>query len=284
MPGAQYAGIRLFSGGINQLVKEIRSNNHIIMQNDQNYAYTKVNNTASRYAFKVLGSDYVLIMHNDMVVAPDFLDELINATTKEPDAGILGPKIYFYDNPDELWSEGGLINYWTGTFTQGCPKLTALAKGKDIVTVDWVPMACALISRKVYKAIGLLDEAFIFGIEEVDICIRAAKQGFKVLFVSRSNIWHDGGRPSVYNERTKRLMEYYTPRNRLILLQKHWHGLQLVSATSFFILAHVKSLFLFLLRSRNRNHLKLYLRGFMDAIRWRKSYRQEKVLMDIDSE
>jgi len=156
-------------------------------------------------------------------------------------------------------------------------------KGKLRVEVDWTPLSCALISRQAYQTVGLLDEAFLFvSVEELDFCIRAAKKGFKILFVPESNAWHDSEGP-FYDERTRSLLEYYLPRNTLILMHKHWHGLQLITATLFFILSHVRSLIHFLLYSRNWNHFKLYLQGILDYLKWRRGHRQEKTLTDMGS-
>ncbi|MFC2019170.1 glycosyltransferase family 2 protein [Chloroflexota bacterium] len=248
----------------------------IIIKYKQSLGYPKANNIAIRYVFDVLNLHYVLIMHNDMVVAPNFLDELINAANKRPDAGIIASKIYSYTEPDgELWSEGGLLNYWTITFLQRGPKLTARTEGKDIIEMDWVPLACTLISRQVYQTVGMIDEAFSWGLEEIDFSIRVSRRGLKVLFVPKSHIWHDNERSLEYQKEVLPRQVYNTSRGTLILLQKHWHGLQLVSAITFYILKNIKYVFLFLLRSREWNNARLYLRGFLDHWKERRSHKQD---------
>ena len=76
----------------------------------------------------MLNVEYIVLLDNDTIVSPYFLDELITVANKEPGAGILGPKIYMADT-NEVWAEGGLINYWRGIAIQRGPKLSALAKG-----------------------------------------------------------------------------------------------------------------------------------------------------------
>ncbi len=86
--------------------------------------------------------------------------------------------------------------------------------------VDWVPLCCALISRQAFQAVGLLDEAFFWGMEELDFSIRLAQQGFKAFFVPQSEIWHDNEHPPGYQRRLSNTQVYNVPKNQLILLGK----------------------------------------------------------------
>lgn len=242
----------------------------IIIKNEENYSYAKGNNIGTRYALKVLDPEYILLIHNDCVVAPNFLNELISAATTELKAGIIGPKILYYSEPTKAWSEGGLINYWTGQGSQTGSKLAKSSSGKDVVSMDWVPTCCALISRQLLDTIGLLDESFFWSGEELDLCLRARKQGFKILFVPKSVVWHDnvmirGG----YKGKQHDYQSYCGVQGRLILLRKHWHGIRLVTATIYFLLNEMRDIYPFLRFSRNKHRLILHLRGILDYSRGR---------------
>ncbi len=90
----------------------------IVIKNDQNYGFAKANNVGISYVLETSGAEYYLLINNDCVVSAGFLDELVRAARAEPDAGILASKIYAHADPDgELWSEGGPLNYWTGTYS-----------------------------------------------------------------------------------------------------------------------------------------------------------------------
>ena len=242
----------------------------IILKNERNDGAGKALNFGIKYVLDALNPGYILLLANDVVVAPNALSELIGVAMREPNAGILGPKICDYANPEGVpWSEGGLINYWTGNFIQRGPKLDKLAKGKDAVEVDWMPLNGALLSRQLLQTVGILDETFFWSLEELDLSLRAKEHSFKIMLVPESKIWHDDMSSPEYKRKFSGTRLYYTPRNQLILFRKHWRGLKLISVISFFILANFKYLFLFLLKSRNWDNLKTYARGLWDSLRGR---------------
>lgn len=262
-------------GGREKEISNLPSNKKLILiKNEQNYGCTKGNNIGIRYALNVLNSEYVLILNNDTIVSPRFLDELITVASKEPHAGILGSKIYLGET-NEVRAEGGLIDYWRLTGITKGPKLSALAKGKDAVQVDFVSMCCALLSHKMCQTIGLLDEDFTWSMEDGEIGIRATKHGFKVLFVPKSEIWHDQAHSAADVER-RRMLYYYVPKDQFILMWKHWSKLQFVVATLYFFAYQLTHLFHFLIYSRDWDALKLRVRGLLDFVKERNNYKRIK--------
>jgi GT2 family glycosyltransferase len=67
--------------------------------------------------------------------------------------------------------------------------------------VDAVSGSFMLISRDVIDSIGLFDEGFFMYLEDIDYCLRAIDNGFKVLFCPKSSIKHVGGYSSPNKER-----------------------------------------------------------------------------------
>jgi len=246
----------------------------VFIRNEENFGNARGCNIGIRYAVNVLNSDFVLLLDNEVIVAQDFLDKLINIANKEPDAGILGPTIYTSDT-NEVWAEGGLIDYWRGKIIQTGPKLSAMAKGKDSVPMDWISTCCVLVSRRMCQSAGLLDEDFSWGMEEVEFSIRATKKGFKALFVPDSKVWHDQERSAEHMQRRRKLY-YYVTKNQFILMWKHWGKLQFATATVYFFAHHLSYLFHFLMYSRDWDAVKLRLRGLLDFVKERNRYSRIK--------
>jgi len=252
----------------------------ILIKNEQNLGGSIAFNTGIKYALGVLDAGYVMLLHNDTIADPGFINELVSVANKETDAGILGAKLFYYEEPQKIWGAGGLINYWKGTApTRGGGQIDR-GQFEDVVEVDWVRTCGVLISSHVLRTIGLLDETFFLMMEDIDICIRAAKQGFKVLFVPKSKVWHKCLSPGGEREVQQAVGSiYYATRYWFVLMDKHWSKLQLASAISFFIVTNGKKLFFSLLRShRDWNKLKLYLRGVLDYWKERKSYSRKKTI------
>lgn len=62
---------------------------------------------------------------------------------------------------------------------------------------DWVPFFCTLTSRAVIEKVGLLDDAFNNGCEDVDLCRRAMRLGFKSMVNENSFVFHFGGTSTI---------------------------------------------------------------------------------------
>jgi GT2 family glycosyltransferase len=54
-----------------------------------------------------LNPDYILLLNNDTMVDKHFLDEMVNFGENNPVVGFLGPKAYYYHNPQLIEFTGG---------------------------------------------------------------------------------------------------------------------------------------------------------------------------------
>jgi|UniRef100_A0A7V3RFT8 GT2 family glycosyltransferase len=187
----------------------------VIIRSKENLGYAGGNNIGIRYALKHK-ADYVLILNNDTVVAPDFFEQLLKVALTEENIGILGPKSYFYSEPNVIQSCGCKMNLWTGRgkLIGNCE--VDYGQYNRIMEVDWVSGAAMLIKNEVFRKVGLLDEAFYLCYEENDFCHRARRSGFTILAVPQAKIWHKAVRTSI-----KPIMEYYLVRNRLLFMKKN---------------------------------------------------------------
>jgi len=204
-----------------------------LIVNDKNSGFAGGCNIGIRDAL-ARGADYVVLLNNDTVVAPDFLEGLVRVAQSDERVGIAGGKVFCYELPELIWFAGGIINYRTGrTPIRGSGEAD---KGQfdEIVRVDWISGCFMFISRDVLQAVGMLDERFFFGWEDVDLCVRAARKGFKVLFVPESRIWHKG----FGIDKRDRLMGmpvYYATRGQFLFMEKHFAKPQLAVAWLYFV-------------------------------------------------
>jgi GT2 family glycosyltransferase len=53
-----------------------------------------------------------------------------------------------------------------------------------------VTAACLLIDREVFMALGMFDEGFINGYEDVDLCLKARQQGWRVIYTPKAVVMH----------------------------------------------------------------------------------------------
>lgn len=94
-----------------ETLSNIKGPDLIIIKNKGNLGFPGGNNIGINFALKHYAPNYLLLLNNDTVVHPGFLTELILEGEYNKDVGILGPKIYYYDNPDVIWSAGCKISW-----------------------------------------------------------------------------------------------------------------------------------------------------------------------------
>jgi GT2 family glycosyltransferase len=178
-------------------------NNRLItlIKNNSNDGFPGGCNIGIRLALS-WNSDYVLLLNNDVVVDKQFLNELVKATESETSIGIAGSKIYHYDEPDRIQSVGGDMLWWM--FWPLNYRMNEIddEKSTEVTERDFVWATSQLINANLFRDVGLLDEKFFFGIEEYDLCDRAKKKGYNVVFVPSSKVWHKG------NASAKKLSKY----------------------------------------------------------------------------
>jgi GT2 family glycosyltransferase len=246
------------------LVERFGNYVHVI-QNDKNYGFAKGCNIGIKDAL-ARGTDYVLLLNNDTVVAPDFLEELVKVAQNNVEVGIVGGKIYTYESPEQIWFAGGSINYWTGnTPIRGKGQIDC-RQFEDICEVDWIVGCFMLISRDLLLTAGTLDDRLFFGWEDVDLCIRAQRSGFKVLFAPGSKIWHKALTPGK-SERLAGLPAYHASKNHFIVLEKHGTKLQLASSISYFIITLPKVMWTYSSLLGQWKTSVYILWGFLDYLR-----------------
>lgn len=187
-----------------------------LVRNAENLGYTGGNNMGIRYGMEQ-GAEYLWLLNNDTVVAPDSLGHLVAALEGDPQVGAAGPLVYYHHRPNTIWSAGGRVDWRRGrTALVGLNERDVGQFGVHPYEVDFVS-GCALFLRTaILPQVGLLDERFFAYYEEVEWCGRIQRAGFRIVVVPRARVWHKI-RPDRQAESP--LVHYYMTRNRLLWLK-----------------------------------------------------------------
>ena len=195
---------------VQQLQKHLTENT-VFLPQEANVGFAAANNVGMRRALAD-GCDWVLLLNNDTVAAPDFLENLLRET---PAGAVSRPKMLFLDPPDEIWFAGGELDRATGKVRHlgGHEKDgPAFAEKKQ---VSFITFCCVLLPRQVIEQVGFLDETLFMYCEDVDYCIRLADAGVPLWFLPDARIWHKAG-----GSAGGMLSVYYITRNTLYLTCK----------------------------------------------------------------
>ncbi len=211
-----------------EISKNAQSGNQlIIIKNEKNYGFAEGNNIGIRYALNNLNPEYIMLLNNDTVVDDSFINKLLEVSKKDDRIAILGPVSYQYNSNvkiRKILSYGGKIDWnrypgYYDIYHKIDENLVDL-NGNEIMECDWVSGAAMMI--KINDKIPIyLDNTFFFGCEDADLCIRLKCEGYKIVSVFESKIWHKFGnsRNKRYDDRLKRFLANF--RTNLKFIKKH---------------------------------------------------------------
>jgi GT2 family glycosyltransferase len=160
-----------------------------VIENEDNIGFARGNNVGIEYALQ-RGAEFVLLLNNDTVVDPGFLDALLAPLLDDDAVGITGPKIFFYTPKDQIWFAGGEVMLARGTARHIGIRERDVGQYDTPRDVDYVT-GCALMARRaVFVAIGQLDPSYMAYYEDTDFCLRARAAGFRVRYAPEGRVWH----------------------------------------------------------------------------------------------
>jgi GT2 family glycosyltransferase len=150
--------------------------------------------------------DLFLVLNDDTRVYPGALAALCQSFDDDPRLGIGGANLRFPDGTAQ-WSGGSQPNLrWLLALASGIPRLLetlpmyrqhypVVPRSKDDLPLrmDWVTGAALTARRQVLEEVGLFDEGFAFYCQDLDLCLRAGRQGWRVCLLPRVVVMHHQG-------------------------------------------------------------------------------------------
>jgi N-acetylglucosaminyl-diphospho-decaprenol L-rhamnosyltransferase len=149
---------------------------------------------------------YLLQLNDDTELDPRAIAEVLKVFAVHPDAGAVGPRLV---NPDGSMQYGyyartfpTLIDhifqlFWINRVFPKNPVLRRhylLADDPDVFReVDQPAGAALFYRREVLFELGLLDEDYFFAMDDVDICTRIRRAGWRIYYCPTARVAHFGG-------------------------------------------------------------------------------------------
>lgn len=164
------------------------------------------------------GATQVLILDSDVTLAADCVARLSAALTRDPQAGVVGPKVYHWDSASVLQELGGWIDWTTADLRRSHWRHDEAVGG--VITrdqpVDYVPACCLLATRDAIAAAGNFDPGWFLYWDDVDWCDRVRAAGWGVQVIAAARVQHFGGGANKHNL----VPVYYGWRNRLVFFRR----------------------------------------------------------------
>jgi len=211
---------------------------------DENRGYAGGNNAGIRAALAG-AADAVVIATQDVVFEPGALAELV-AAAADSGIGVVGPKVI--DKADRRTLS---IGERAEVPLLCVPRRWLRYRREGPVPYDvGAVVGCALLAtRRCLQAVGDFDEGFFAYYEEVDLCLRARRQGFKVVCTTRAVVRHDGMRG--FAGGFTALSAELKARNLLRLIRRWARPLDYLLLVPTYVLLVATSMGLYALRGRS---------------------------------
>jgi hypothetical protein len=187
---------------------------------DRNYGFAKGYNEA----LKQVSSDYYVLLNSDVEVTPGWLEPIIGLLEQDASYAACQPKLLAFRNKD-IFEYAGACGGWIDAF--GYP----FSRGRvfdycehdrhqydDVQEVFWASGAALVIRSNLYHEVGGFDPFFFAHQEEIDMCWRLQRAGYKILCCPQSVVYHVGGGTLPKGHSRKTFLNF---RNNQVMLWKN---------------------------------------------------------------
>ncbi|MBI4611251.1 MAG: methyltransferase domain-containing protein [Candidatus Rokubacteria bacterium] len=158
-----------------------------VITNRENLGFARASNQGARAA----RGELLVFLNNDTVPQPGWLEALVKEA-QDPTIGIVGARLLYPGR--ETVQHAGIVlgpdgipdHIWRGVPADD-PRVS---ESRDL---DMVTGACLLIRKSLFERLGGLDEGYRNGCEDVDLCLAARRQGYRVRYCADAMVEHHEG-------------------------------------------------------------------------------------------
>lgn len=164
----------------------------------------------------------IILLNNDVYLDNDFIKNAA-ADIHQGDAEFFAPLVMRYDS-DIIDSAGD--NY--GNYIMPVKRLSGM-KADSAYKKEYVEgfsMSACYFNREHFLKAGMLDESFFLYFEDADFSLRAAAEGYRIMYSPDAKAWHyvSAGTKIETGSEYSALKVYYESRNRMLLIRRHYKG------------------------------------------------------------
>lgn len=184
----------------------------------ENLGWSGGNNAGLRLGLAA-GAGYFFLLNNDTAIAPDALARLAERMAAEPDLGALAPRMVLFDQPGILNSVGIEMATTGAAWDRGVGRMD----GPDWHGDGPVLGVCGgawFLRASPLREVGLLPEDFGIYLDDLDLCIRLWRAGYRVCACPAATVRHKFSATMGQGKRARHKY-YLNTRNRFRILLRH---------------------------------------------------------------
>ncbi len=156
--------------------------------------------SAMNVGAELTSGEWLMLANPDIVFSPGAVDEMLRVASSDDSIGIVGPLIHtqqgdVYPSARKLPSlrtgvgHALLARIWkTNPWTKSYRADRELPpRQRD---AGWVSGACMFVRRTTFEELAGFDEKFFMYFEDVDLCARAGRAGWRIVYAPSAEIMH----------------------------------------------------------------------------------------------
>lgn len=191
-----------------------------IIENSQNFGFAGGYNEV----LKSVEADYYVLLNSDVEVTPNWMEPVIQYMEEHAEVAAAQPKIRAYHDKtlfEHAGAAGGYIDAYGYPFCRGRlfnEMETDKGQYNDNQEIFWATGAALFIKAQAWKEAKGFDADFFAHMEEIDLCWRLKRMGYRIAYVGASTVYHVGGGTLNTSNPKKTYLNF---RNNLMMLQKN---------------------------------------------------------------
>lgn len=171
-----------------------------VVEPGDNLGYGKAMNLG---VTRTADSDWLLLSNPDLTLSSGSIDELVRVGNSDPRIGAVGPLIRtpsgeIYPSARRLPSlRHGIGHAIFGQVWKSNPWTRGYLADRENPPRErdagWLSGACLLVRREAFDEVGGFDDKFFMYFEDVDLCARIGRAGWRIVYAPSSELMHVGG-------------------------------------------------------------------------------------------
>jgi len=149
---------------------------------------------AANKAVMVANGNIVGFINPDTEMTTGSLGSVLRFFRLHPEVGVVGGRLVSENGLPEAWSTGKPMTFFRllrnkSLFFTGWKYW----ESHRAVSVGWVSGGLLFIRIELFKELSGFDERFFLYFEDMDLCVRARKKGFRIVFFPKLSFFHKRG-------------------------------------------------------------------------------------------
>lgn len=166
---------------VEMIKKEFKNVN--LIESKENLGFSKGINLGVKSA----KGDILLFLNSDTTIKENNLKDIINCFERDKTIGIIGGALYGKDGTRQVYN-GSFYTIFNVLFANKSRR-DAFPDGNPTET-EWVSGGCMFVKKELFEKLSGFDEHFFMYVEDMELCFRAKKLGYKTMFMPSFSVHH----------------------------------------------------------------------------------------------